>query len=126
MRRFYGEFFQEARRRLKEWRHQAEPVQDTPKTGRARLPAVRLRPDEYASAADRHGFTVVHLGERVVHLTRANFEAIAVYGEFAAQWSAYPSDIVAAALVDAVGTVWERFKVTTLPRRWLEVVAVKR
>ena len=87
---------------------------------------MRLRPDEYAEAADRNGFTVVHLGERVVHLTRANFEAIAVYGEFAAQWSAYPSDVVAAALIDAVGAVWDRFEVTTLPRRWLEVAAVKR
>ena len=29
MRRFYGEFFQEARRRLKEWRHQTEQAGET-------------------------------------------------------------------------------------------------
>jgi ubiquinone/menaquinone biosynthesis C-methylase UbiE len=125
MRRFYGEFFGEARRQLKAWRLRAAPADDTRPGARSRVPAPRLTSDEYLDLTARHGFTVTHAAERTVHLTRANFEAIAVYGEFAAQWSAYPPDVVVSALTEAVRIVWERFELTTLARPWLEVVAVR-
>jgi ubiquinone/menaquinone biosynthesis C-methylase UbiE len=124
MRLFYGEFFGEVRRRLKPFRSRIAPDGDA-KASRARVPAGRLTTGEYADAVGRHGFTIVHLTDRVVHLTRESFEAIVSYGEFAALWSSYPSDLVVPALIDAVAAVWDRFSMTTLPRRWLEVVAVK-
>jgi ubiquinone/menaquinone biosynthesis C-methylase UbiE len=124
MRLFYGEFFGEVRKRLKPFRSRVAPDGDA-KASRARVPAARLTTGEYADAVGRHGFRIVHLTDRVVHLTRESFEAIVSYGEFAALWSSYPPDLVVPALIESVQAVWDRFSMTTLPRRWLEVVSVK-
>jgi ubiquinone/menaquinone biosynthesis C-methylase UbiE len=84
-------------------------------------------PKEWTESLDDHGFQVQSVNERTVFMTQRNFEMIGAYGGFAKIiLSGYPVEEASEALQATAGPALAAVKMQTVPRYWLEVVAVKK
>ena len=82
---------------------------------------------EYTDLLDRHGLTVTKTEERTVWLTRRCFETIGSYAGLACVLlSGYPIEPACRALASAAQPALDAAGMDAVPRRWLEIVAVKR
>jgi len=98
------------------------------KRGTAR-PAFSRRwasPAEWKERLERHGFTVLRTNERVLQMSRRNFETVGSYGGLASVLlSGYPVELACEALQASVAPAIEEVGLRTVPQRWLEVVAAR-
>jgi ubiquinone/menaquinone biosynthesis C-methylase UbiE len=86
-----------------------------------------LTPAEYSQLLSESGLDVVGTMERVVQMSRRNFETVGAYSELASVLlSGYPVKLACEALEKAVGQAFEAVRVETVPRSWLEAISVKR
>ena len=84
-------------------------------------------PQEWTDTLRDHGFGVESINERTVFMTQRNFEMIGAYGGFAKIiLSGYPVEEASEALQAAAGPALTAVNMQTVPRYWLEVVAVKK
>jgi ubiquinone/menaquinone biosynthesis C-methylase UbiE len=129
---FYRRWLQEALRYVESVdaemrRHDGRGV--VRKKGQAR-PAFSnrwLSAGEYAELLDRHGMVVRRTGERTVMLTQRCFESIGAYAGMASVLlSGYPVELACEALVAAAGPALQAAQADAIPRRWMEMVAVRR
>jgi ubiquinone/menaquinone biosynthesis C-methylase UbiE len=107
------------------------------RTGRPRIarrkglakPAFRnrwLSGPEYAQLLERVGLSVQHSGERTVMLDRRCFESIGSYAGLASVLlSGYPVDIACEALSAGTQAALDGAGMDAIPRRWLEMIAIK-
>lgn len=130
--RFYHDWVKEALR----W------IQDEDRALRARgLPGIPRRrearggaftnrwrtPAEWGALLEEAGFGEVRLSERIVPMTGESFEAVGAYAGMAeVLLSGYPVASASAALQAAVAPALRSMSMTTVPRNWLEVVAVRK
>lgn len=91
-----------------------------------------LPKSDYLSLLERHGFKVVLVGDFPVRTTRAFWEAISQYGQYASgALHGYPTDEAARALVESVAPALEKCGEQDehgnffLRRDWFSVLAVK-
>ncbi|MBW2602896.1 MAG: class I SAM-dependent methyltransferase [Deltaproteobacteria bacterium] len=83
-------------------------------------------PEEWTKTLQDHGFAVQVMSERTVFMTQRNFETIGAYGGFAKViLSGYPVEEASEALQATAGPALAEVKMQTIPRLWLEVIAVK-
>ena len=129
--RFYEEWVKEALkyvlRRDAEERSQGRPGL-TRARGRGDAPFLRRwpSPDEYAAAVTGHGFAVKSVNRRTAVMTRSSFEAIGAYeGCAGALLNGYPVTLASEALARSVAPVLEAEGRQTVPRQWLEIIAVR-
>jgi len=129
--RFYEEWVKEALkfvlRRDAEERSQGRPGL-TRARGRGDATFSRRWPsaDEYAAAVTGRGFAVRSVNRRTAVMTRSSFEAIGAYeGCAAALLNGYPVPLASEALARSVAPVLESTGRQTVPRQWLEIVAVR-
>ena len=129
--RFYEEWVKEALkfvlRRDAEERSQGRPGL-TRARGRGDATFARRWPsaDEYAAAVTGRGFAVRSVNRRTAVMTRSSFEAIGAYeGCAAALLNGYPVPLASEALARSVAPVLESTGRQTVPRQWLEIVAVR-
>jgi len=129
--RFYEEWVKEALkyvlRRDAEERSQGRPGL-TRARGRGEAPFLRRwpSPDEYAAAVTGHGFAVKSVNRRTAIMTRSSFEAIGAYeGCASALLNGYPVALASEALARSVAPVLESTGRQTVPRQWLEIIAVR-
>ncbi len=98
------------------------------KRGTAR-PAFSRRwpsPAEWKERLERSGFEVARTQERVLEMTRRNFETVGSYGGLASVLlSGYPVELACEALERSVAPALAEVGMDTVPQRWLEVVASK-
>lgn len=114
-------------------RHALRRVKQTPGARRARgttPPATfsnpELTPPEYRALVEQGGFHVTAVVERTVAMSRRNLETIGGYREFAAaQLAGYDVDLACEALVASVPSSLEAAGLETVPRSWLELVAIR-
>lgn len=82
---------------------------------------------EWQSILENQGFEVVYTNERPVVMTQTNFETIGAYGGFAKIiLSGYPVEEASEALQATVGPSLAAVDMETVPRLWLEILAVKK
>lgn len=129
--RFYEEWVKEALkyvlRRDAEERSQGRPGL-TRARGRGDAPFLRRwpSPDEYAASVTGHGFAVKSVNRRTAVMTRSSFEAIGAYeGCASALLNGYPVALASEALARSVAPVLEATGRQTVPRQWLEIIAVR-
>jgi ubiquinone/menaquinone biosynthesis C-methylase UbiE len=81
---------------------------------------------EYARLLGRFGLSVQHTEERTVMLNRRCFESIGSYAGLAGVLlSGYPIDVACEALAAGTQAALDAAGVEAIPRRWLEMMAVK-
>lgn len=86
-----------------------------------------LSPGEWKDALAQHGLVVTGCHERLMEMTRSNYETIGAYEGFASVLlSGYPIALACEALPATVGEALEATGFTTVPQNWLEMKAVKR
>jgi SAM-dependent methyltransferase len=96
------------------------------RAGRHAFSTPWLSPTEYGQLVTAHGFQVSHLGESLVRLSSRNLEEVGAYSGLASVLlPGYDSRIASESLVRAAGPAFERAGITTVPRRWLNVVATR-
>ncbi|HEV8701729.1 MAG TPA: class I SAM-dependent methyltransferase [Candidatus Polarisedimenticolia bacterium] len=129
--RFYEEWVKEALkyvlRRDAEERSQGRPGL-TRARGRGDAPFLRRwpSPDEYTAALTGRGFAIRSVNRRTAVMTRSSFEAIGAYAGCAgALLSGFPVPLASEALARSVAPVLEATGRQTVPRLWLEVIAVR-
>lgn len=84
-------------------------------------------PREWTETLRNHGFQIQSVNERTVFMTQSNFEMIGAYGGFAKIiLSGYPVEEASKALQATAGPALAAVNMQTVPRYWLEVVAVKK
>ncbi len=81
---------------------------------------------EYEAVLDRNGFTIRHVFERTVMLTQRCFETIGSYAGLAGVLlSGYPIEISCEALEKSAGSALATAGMASVPRYWIEVIAVR-
>lgn len=105
--------------------------------GRPGLPRIRgttprsasrpwVSPDGYRDLLEDEGFLVLSSEERVIRLTRQSFEAVGSYAGLAeVLLSGYPVEVACRALGEAVAAALEATGFEQVPRRWLEMEALR-
>lgn len=82
---------------------------------------------EYRALVEGGGFRILSVTERTLEMTRSGLEAIGSYAGFAAaQLAGYPVELACEALAGTVASTLEVLSLASVPRFWLEVIAVKR
>lgn len=82
---------------------------------------------EYSALLERSGFSVRTVNERTLAMTQRNFETVGAFDGLArVLLSGYPVAEAADALVRGVGIAMSQLGLSVVPRRWLEVAAVRR
>lgn len=83
-------------------------------------------PQEWTAMLENHGFKVHSTNERTVAMTQRNFETIGAYGGFAKiMLSGYPVQEASEALQATAGSALAAVNLQTVPRYWLEVIALR-
>jgi len=81
-------------------------------------------PAEWKGVLERSGFELERADERVLQMTRRNFETVGSYGGLASVLlSGYPVALACEALEASVAPALQETGFDTVPQRWLEVVA---
>ncbi len=103
-----------------------EPVRRVHGTTRGAFRNRWYSPREWTDLLAAEGFTVRSVHEEIVHLTADALSAVGAYGGLAeVLLSGYPVDVASLALRETARASLDAMRRTTLPRKWLEVVAVK-
>lgn len=85
-----------------------------------------LSPDDYGEILESEGFRTRSYEERVVQLSRQSFESVGSYSGLAeVLLSGYPVELACRALAAAVPVALEATGSDTIPRRWLQVEALR-
>ncbi|MBX3411471.1 MAG: methyltransferase domain-containing protein [Pirellulales bacterium] len=86
-----------------------------------------LNPSEWQDMLVQAGFEVRDVHERTVVLNPTALAAIGAYGGMAkVALSGYPVELASQALEASVGKALENCQLTSVPRNWLEICAVRR
>lgn len=86
-----------------------------------------LSPTEYGQCLFENGFAVAAVTERVIQMSRRNFETVGAYSELASVLlSGYPVALACEALERAVEPAFLAYGASKVPRSWLEVVGLKK
>jgi ubiquinone/menaquinone biosynthesis C-methylase UbiE len=130
--RFYHDWVKEALRWIQEEDRalRARGLPGIPRRREARGGAFTNRwrtPAEWGALLEEAGFEKARLSERLVPMTGESFEAVGAYAGMAeVLLSGYPVASASAALQAAVAPALRSMSLTTVPRNWLEVVAVRK
>ncbi len=85
-----------------------------------------LSPDQWTELLATHSLKITQQYQRTVMMTQSSFETIAAFAGFAETlMSGYPVEISSECLQAAVGQTFQAMDLETVPRLWLEVVAIK-
>ena len=128
---FYTEWLKEAlaviERKNLHLRQEGKPaVVRTRGHGRVAFSRPWLSATQYTQALEQTGFTVHRLSERMLAMTRRNFETVGAYeGLAAVLLSGFPVGPAARALMEAAGPAMASVGMTTVPRNWLEVSVIR-
>ncbi|HEY3121485.1 MAG TPA: class I SAM-dependent methyltransferase [Vicinamibacteria bacterium] len=127
--RFYDEWLKLALRHVKKKEHERGEARDrTPdrKTSTRAFSNPWLSPQEYRCLIEEGGLRIVSLTERRVETSRSFLEAIGSYAEFASAYlRRHPVELASEALASTVAPALDALGLVTVPRGWLEVIAVK-
>lgn len=83
-------------------------------------------PEDWTERLEKHGFKVLGTNERTVAMTQRNFETIGAYAGFAKIiLSGYPVQEASEALQATAGSALAAVNMQTVPRYWLEVIALR-
>jgi ubiquinone/menaquinone biosynthesis C-methylase UbiE len=82
--------------------------------------------EDWQEAVKRYGFNVYSINKRTVIMNRRSFETVGAYAGLASVLlSGYPVDLACEALQAAAGRALAALAMESVPRLWLEMVAVK-
>jgi hypothetical protein len=128
--RFFGEWarraLEYAKGRAERRRESSRASTDSGRAGSAAFSNPWLSAREYRDLLEGGGFGILTLTERLVEMSRSSLEAIGSYAEYACtQLKGYPTDLAVEALVTTVAPALEVSGLSTVPRQWLEIVAIK-
>jgi len=85
-----------------------------------------LSPNDYRDVLETEGFRLRSLGERVIGLSRQSFESVGSYSGLAeVLLSGYPVDVACRALAAGVQDALDAAGFELVPRRWLEMEALR-
>jgi ubiquinone/menaquinone biosynthesis C-methylase UbiE len=85
-----------------------------------------LTPADWHDLLARHGFEVRGTYERTIPMTQRAHETVGAYSGFArVMVSGYPVDLACEALVHAAGPAMQEAGYEVLPKKWLEITAVR-
>lgn len=129
---FYAGTFPEGTERLYlDWTKEAlrvarEMAGPPRRAGRQAFSVPWLSPGQYAALAEDGGLRVTTVEETVVHLTARNLEDVGAYSGLATVLlPGFEPAVASEALVRAAQPTFERAGLASVPRRWLQVVAVR-
>lgn len=82
--------------------------------------------EEWQETLSRNGFEGVSSALRTIMMTQQSFETVGAYAGLAeVLMSGYPIQFASQALQEGAKNLWEREKLTEIPRYWLEITGIK-